>query len=108
MVEDDRSFFIGDKDIFQQEEPVEVTERDIDREALEKAKLYIGKNIVEAQRGKTKCVDGRPNRDMDNAGMLARPGGDMGMVMTLWAMNVAENWGLNEAQCFQMIYDLVV
>lgn len=73
--------------------------------SLAKVQEYVSLNVVQASPGR-KCVDGRylPNQA---SGMIARPGGDMGYVMALLAVNKRKNLGLSPEECFDEVYKVV-
>lgn len=73
--------------------------------SVEDVKAHVKANTVSVRDGR-KCVDGRYGKDMDT-GMIARPGGDFGYVLTLLALNRKHNLGLTPEQCFDRVYDTV-
>lgn len=73
---------------------------------LKKIKEYVERNVVRAREGR-KCVDGR-YLPTQASGMIARPGGDLGYVMALLAVNKQKNLGLTPEQCFDGVYDVVI
>lgn len=72
---------------------------------LEKIQEYVEWNVVPASQGR-KCVDGR-YLPTQASGMIARPGGDMGYVMALLAVNKRKNLGLTSEECFDEVYKVV-
>lgn len=73
--------------------------------SLAKVQEYVERNVVPASQGR-KCVDGR-YFSTQASGMIARPGGDMGYVMALLAVNKRNNLGLTPEECFDNVYKIV-
>ncbi len=74
--------------------------------SLAKIQEYASRNVVRASQGR-KCVDGR-YLPTQASGMIARPGGDMGYVMALLAVNKRKNLGLTPEKCFDEVYKAVI
>jgi hypothetical protein len=72
---------------------------------LEQTIAYISDNIIRAHDGR-KCVDGR-YLPTQASGMIARPGGDVGYVMALLAVNKKKGLDLTPEQCFNAVYKVV-
>lgn len=73
------------------------------QEVLGKATAYVEGHVIDASLGRM-CVDGRYK---DGAGMIARPGGDLGYVMVLLAFNRKNNWGFSAQQVVGFVYEYV-
>lgn len=76
------------------------------QEELQQTQKYVEQNIVRAQYGR-KCVDGRylPSQA---TGMIARPGGDCGYVMTLMAVSEKKGLNLSPEECFNAVYNALI
>lgn len=72
-------------------------------ETIETVREYVVANTVAAKDGR-KCVDGRYSTD---TGEIARPGGDMGYVEVLLALNQEKGLGMTPRECFDLVYNYV-
>lgn len=73
--------------------------------SLKKIQEYVSQNVVPASPGR-KCVDGR-YLPAQASGMIARPGGDMGYVMALLAVNKRKKLGIKPEECFNEVERVV-
>ncbi len=73
--------------------------------AIDEIISYVLKNTTPVTDGR-KCVDGRYDSTVDDEGMIAYPGADMGDVMVLLNLNREKNWGFTPEECVQKIFDI--
>lgn len=80
-----------------------------ERVKMDEIKRYCSENVIaisEKDSLNNKCVDGRYLPDQER-GKIARPGGDLGYVMVLLALNKEKELGLTPKLCFQAVYGVV-
>jgi hypothetical protein len=73
---------------------------------VEQAVTHIRANTVKARDGQ-KCIDGRYQLAVEY-GKVAIPGGDFGDIITLLAVNKADNLGLTVDQCVDAVYAIAI
>lgn len=74
--------------------------------ALKDIQGFISKNTILAKPGR-RCVDGRYPANSLDAGMIARPGADLGYVEILLAIDEEKKLGFSPEQCFDKIFEVL-